>query len=205
LAGIRIGLETIAKRKLTEAQHQQMLSNSITEADRLNELCNNILLSTQIESKVYATNKMGFNIVSLAQNCLQDFKDRYPNMQWEFTSNIEAHTYLGDEFLWKISINNLLENAYKYAGNSTTIKADVKVQNKNLLIQVIDEGPGIPDVDKQKIFHKFYRRGNENTRISKGTGLGLYIVAQTTKWHNGSVKMQDNIPTGNIAIINVPT
>jgi two-component system, OmpR family, sensor histidine kinase CiaH len=205
IAGIRIGLETILKRKLTIEQQQQMLSNSITEADRLNELCNNILLSTQIESKVYHSNKMPFDMVVVAKNSLQDFKNRYQQIQWHFFCNQDNANYIGDEFLWKISINNLLENASKYASNSKQIILDLKIKKQEICIRIMDEGPGIPDEDKKKIFHKFYRRGNENTRISKGTGLGLYIVAQTTKWHNGSIKMEDNKPQGNIAIINLPT
>jgi K+-sensing histidine kinase KdpD len=205
LAGIKVGLETMAKRDLTKDQQHLMIRNSITEADRLNELCNNILLSTQIESKEYTTNKVTFNLIAVAEKCVEDFRARYQNIQWNFTSNINAYDYIGDEFLWRITLNNLLENAYKYAGNSAKIEMQIQQNNNRIKISIADQGPGIPDEDKKKIFHKFYRRGNENTRISKGTGLGLYIVDQTTKWHNASVKMEDNKPTGNIAIISIPT
>ncbi len=205
LAGIRVGLETIAKRPLTKDQQQLMLNNSIVEADRLNELCNNILLSTQIESKVYATNKLPFDIIALVQNCVQAYSNRYAKTDWAFKSNVTTYAYNGDSFLWQVAINNLLENAKKYAGNSKSIDSTIHVSNNTINICIADQGPGIPDADKKKIFHKFYRRGNENTRISKGTGLGLYIVEQTTKWHKGSVKMEDNKPIGNIAIITIPT
>ncbi len=204
IAGMRIGLETIAKRILSKEQTNLMLNNSIAEADRLNELCNNILLSTQIESKVYAANNLPFDIIALGKDCLQVFINRYANMEWVFTSNIAKKDVLGDEFLWRISINNLLENARKYACNSNKIILTVELIENRLLVKVLDQGPGIPDIDKKKIFQKFYRRGNENTRTSQGTGLGLYIVQQTAKYHKGSVYMLDNNPTGNIAVINVP-
>jgi two-component system, OmpR family, sensor histidine kinase CiaH len=66
---------------------------------------------------------------------------------------------------------------------------------KGIQLQVIDEGPGIPPGDKEKIFEKYYRG---NMRQQKGTGLGLYLTRKIVQEHNGTIKMRDNFPHGSI-------
>ncbi|HHH49383.1 MAG TPA: sensor histidine kinase, partial [Saprospiraceae bacterium] len=73
-----------------------------------------------------------------------------------------------------------------------------------VLLKIIDNGIGIPDKEKKHIFEKFYRVGNEDTRKTKGTGLGLYIVKRIVEAHAGKITIEDNQPTGSIFIINIP-
>jgi two-component system, OmpR family, sensor histidine kinase CiaH len=68
-------------------------------------------------------------------------------------------------------------------------------------IKVSDEGPGVPDEEKKKIFEKFYRSGNENTRKAKGTGLGLYLTKKIIEQHNGDIFVMNNTPHGSIFVI----
>lgn len=204
LAGIKLSLETLRRRRLTDEQFNKMIDNSVYETERLNELCNNILLSTQLDGKQYLANATVFNIKDLLNICLQDFKNRYPSIEWQLNNYIKANEYKGDTFLWRMVLNNLLENARKYAGQFGPITIDAYESNHEIVIQILDEGAGIPDTEKRKIFQKFYRSGDENTRISKGTGLGLHIVKRAIEWHGGTIRMEDNKPKGNIAIIQIP-
>ncbi len=204
LAGIKLGLETLGKRRLKPEQEDKIIDNSIYETERLNELCNNILLSTQLDGKQYLANKQTFNLLDLVHSCVDDFVYRYTEINFKLNTYSKQVNYIGDPFLWRMVINNLLENARKYAPKSKDIIVDIFENNDELIIQVIDEGPGIADADKKKIFQKFYRSGNENTRISKGTGLGLFIVRRAIEWHGGNIEMTNNTPTGNIAIIKIP-
>jgi two-component system, OmpR family, sensor histidine kinase CiaH len=204
LAGIKLSLETLRRRRLTEEQFAKMIDNSVYETERLNELCNNILLSTQLDGKQYMANAAYFNIKELIDKCMQDFMNRYPNIEWQLHNYIKIEQYKGDAFLWRLVINNLLENARKYAGHLGSITLDAFESNSELVIQILDEGIGIVDAEKKKIFQKFYRSGDENTRTSKGTGLGLHIVKRAIEWHGGTITMEDNKPKGNIAIILIP-
>ncbi|MBL0341058.1 MAG: ATP-binding protein [Bacteroidetes bacterium] len=65
-------------------------------------------------------------------------------------------------------------------------------------ITVADQGIGIADNEKSKIFEKFYRIGNEETRNAKGTGLGLFIVKHIVEFHKGDIKVLDNQPKGTV-------
>jgi two-component system, OmpR family, sensor histidine kinase CiaH len=204
IAGIKLVLETLRIRKLTTEQSERLLSNSLGDADRLNELCNNILLSTQLEGKQYSKHFAAFDLGLQIKNTVADFGRRYGDKQWIANVYADVSEYMGDAFLWSMAINNLLENAQKYAANSSKIIVDVFESGDTYMIQVLDEGKGIGESDKKKIFQKFYRAGDENTRNSKGTGLGLYIVKQAIELHGGIITMTDNKPQGNIAIIQIP-
>ena len=71
-------------------------------------------------------------------------------------------------------------------------------------MRIADEGSGIPDAEKKKIFNKFYRIGNEESRKSKGTGLGLYLTNKIVQQHKGSIAVRDNKPSGTIFEISLP-
>ncbi len=204
LAGIKLSLETMSKRKLTAEQQEKLLYNSVTETDRLNELCNNILLSTQLDGKQYMAKNSDFDIRDLIAQCVDNFSNRFEDVTFKQNLYIKDGNYNGDYFLWSMIINNLLENAHKYAGAAGPIVLDAYESGEEFIIQVADLGPGVQEVDKKRIFEKFYRSGDENTRNSKGTGLGLHIVKRAVEYHGGSIAMEDNTPKGNIAIIKTP-
>jgi signal transduction histidine kinase len=95
-------------------------------------------------------------------------------------------------------ITNLVDNAIKYSREEKQIHLELKNEKNKITLSVKDQGIGITKTDKQKIFHKFFRAGNEETRKAKGTGLGLYIVKYIVHHHHGKVIVKDNTPKGSI-------
>jgi signal transduction histidine kinase len=69
---------------------------------------------------------------------------------------------------------------------------------------VKDEGPGISETNKKRVFDQFYRVGDEATRNTKGTGLGLYIVKKIVNAHNGNISIENNIPSGSVFKVTIP-
>jgi signal transduction histidine kinase len=201
IAVAKLNLETLLKRKLDDIKQEKLLDNTLKEANRLNDLCNNILLASQIDSGNYLLDNREINFTELVYESVNYFKTRFP----AFTiieEKIEEGIYLkGDDLLLQLAINNLIDNAIKYSGKQKAITICLKKNNNQILLQIKDEGEGISDVEKNKIFEKFYRTGNENTRQTKGTGLGLYLTKKIIKDHHGSIKVSDNIPTGCIFAI----
>jgi K+-sensing histidine kinase KdpD len=102
----------------------------------------------------------------------------------------------GDPLLLQILVNNLVENAVKYSPKTSPIRVRLSAGEKAVVLQVTDEGPGIPDNEKNKVFDKFYRIGNENTRVAKGTGLGLFLCKKIAEDHHATIRLTDNTPTG---------
>jgi signal transduction histidine kinase len=99
---------------------------------------------------------------------------------------------------------NLIENAIKYSDENSEVTIVLSDDETNIFLEVKDKGYGIPKEEKEKVFDKFYRVGNEDTRKSKGTGLGLYIVKRFVEIYNGTVELTDNIPNGSIFKITFP-
>jgi signal transduction histidine kinase len=128
---------------------------------------------------------------------MQDFRRREPERHWE--EKIEPDcTVLGDALLLQLLISNLVENAAKYSPREAPIGLTLAQRGSHVILSVTDQGPGIPDDEKKKIFGKFYRTGQEETRRTKGTGLGLYLCLKIAEDHKATLKVTDYSPVGSI-------
>lgn len=203
IAVTKLSLETLKRHKLDEEKQQKIIGEAINETERLNTLCNNILLSSQLESGGYKLNFEKFNCTQMALSSLQDFRKRYPDRKFEWYSYKDVFVH-GEEFLIKLVLNNLLENAVKYNDPNVPITVDIKDTDEDCILMVSDLGQGIPDKEKKKIFEKFYRSEDENRRKTKGTGLGLYLSKKIIEDHKGSLLLEDNHPKGVIFKIILP-
>ncbi len=200
IAVAKLNLETMQKRKLDETQQQRLLHNTLQETNRLDTLCNNMLISSQIEAGGYRFVKEELDLGKLVNNCTDDFTTRFPGRP--IARNIESDIIItGDPMLLEIAINNLLENALKYSPKDAGIGIQLELNDTVAELQVKDSGPGIPDEEKKKVFDKFYRLGNEATKRAKGTGLGLYITRKIVKNHGGNIFIDNNTGAGSIFTI----
>ncbi len=197
IAVAKLNLETLQKRKLDEQQKQRLLQTTLQEINRLNALCNNMLLSSQIEAGGYHITIEETNISELIAQCVQDFITRYP--QHEIKADIAANIFIqGDRLLLQMLANNLIDNAIKYSPKDSPVTVLLAESNNKIRFSVKDEGKGIVAAERDKIFNKFYRIGNSATKVAKGTGLGLYLSKKIAKQHNANISVTDNIPTGTI-------
>lgn len=193
----KLNLETLQKHKLEESQQQKLIQATLQEANRLNTLTNNILISSQLEGGAYKVTKEDLDFSLLAASCIQDFHRRFPERK--ITDSIEESVDLkGDALLLQILVNNLLENAIKYSSRESTIYFSVSKTTDKATLKISDEGTGIPDKEKKKIFERFYRIGNEQVRKAKGTGLGLYLCKKIVDDHNADISVTNNHPAGSI-------
>lgn len=195
IAVAKLNLETLQKHVLEESKKQKLLHMTVQEVNRLNTLVNNILVSAQLEGGRYRVSHEELDLSELVKSCFNDFRNRFPERNWQSTIQPEIDIS-GDPLLLQILVNNLLENAVKYSPKDAPIQCKLHQVNKLAILEIIDQGPGIPDSEKQKVFVKFYRIGNENTRTAKGTGLGLYLCHKIAKDHKASIRVVDNLPTG---------
>lgn len=195
IAVTRLNLETLQKRRLEENQQQRLIVNTLEEANRLNDLCNNILLTAQLDAGSSNANKEEVELGDLACDSVAQFRRRFPNREIDFNSYGDT-AILGEAVMLQMLVNNLLENALKYSPKDKPIQALVRLENNKVLLEIKDNGPGINDKEKKKIWDKFYRIGDERTRTSKGTGLGLYLCARIVKDHKSDITVTNNQPTG---------
>jgi two-component system sensor histidine kinase CiaH len=191
----KLNLETLQKYSLDMEKQKKLIRMTLQETSRLDFLTNNILIASQLEGGGYKSSKEELDLSDLLTDCIQDFSNRFPERV--FIKQIEPGADVkADSLLLQMLINNLLENAIKYSPKETPVKASLQKMKSVITLSIIDEGPGIADDEKKKIFAKFYRIGDENTRKTQGTGLGLYLCRKIAKDHNADIVVTNNIPHG---------
>ncbi len=196
----KLNLETLQKYNLDPVKQKKIIRTTLDETARLDFLTNNILISSQLEGHRYKSSKEELDLSSLMKDCIHDFRNRFPERILH--EDIEADADVkGDALLLQMMINNLLENALKYSAKENPVSASLKINRSgnsvgSVEMQIKDEGPGIPAGEKKKIFSKFYRIGNEATRKTQGTGLGLYLCRKIARDHNADISVTDNKPRG---------
>lgn len=95
----------------------------------------------------------------------------------------------GDRQLLEIAFSNLIGNAVKYTPENGIIEVDLRNDENNLIVDIIDSGIGIPDQDVKSVFNQFYRASNLKNKKTEGTGLGLSVVKEIIDQHNGSISV----------------
>ena len=197
IAVAKLNLETLQKYKLEETRQQKIIQTAIHEISRLDTLANNILVSAQLESGRYQVARDELDLSDLVLTAAGDFRTRFPDRAWQL--DIEPNILItGDSLLLRILSNNLIENAVKYSPRGSPISVRLKRENQQTVLQVLDQGPGIPSGERKNIFEIFYRVGNESTRTTQGTGLGLYLCKKIARDHHGHIDVSDNNPGGSI-------
>lgn len=200
IAGMRLAFETIARRELQREQLDRMCQNGLREADRLQNLVNDILLAARLEER-WRPAPEPLDLKKLATEAAAALAARFPSANFQLDVPDEPLAILADPQGMTAVLQNLLENALKYAPEGTPVRVSLGKTPAGIRLQVADVGPGIPDAEKQRVFEKFYRLGNEETRHATGTGLGLFIVKQVVQAHEASIQITDNQPSGAIFTI----
>jgi two-component system, OmpR family, sensor histidine kinase CiaH len=196
----RLNLETLQRHKLDEEKRGKLLHMTMQETLRLDDLINNILISSQLEGHSYRISKEDLNFSDLANDVTHHFEMRYCDRK--LVKNIDDDIDInGDALLLKMLVSNLLENANKYSPKEKQITIELKEDVGGIKLSVKDEGCGIKDEEKKNVFKKFYRVGDERTRTTKGTGLGLFLCKKIAADHGGNISVEDNHPQGSNFIV----
>ena len=205
LASAKLTMQTLQKRnQLDDEKYFRLLNNGLNDVERLHILVNNLLLSARIEDHSYQPSLDVINISDIAEEIFGKAKENFRG-----TKNIELSIepnllVIGDTLSLQTVVSNIIENAIKYTPENATIQCALIHRNNEVLITIADNGLGIPEREKEKIFSKFYRVGNEDTRATTGTGLGLYMVRELLKLLNGKITVRDNQPVGVLFEIQLP-
>ena len=206
IASIRLILETINRRKeaLSAAQMERLGQNGVKEADRLNKLVEDLLLSARLES-AYQFHKEPVDLWEVSHNLIDRLKTQFPKAEISVHGPSEIPMVSGDRQALTSVMVNLLENAIKYSPESAVVQVAFHPPTRKYLgIDIADQGIGVSTQEKKRIFEKFYRVGSEDTRKTKGTGLGLFIVSEIIKAHGGHIEVRENYPQGSIFSLQLP-
>ena len=201
LAANKLYLQTISKRDLDESKKNELMMRAIEENKRLEQMIDKILNATRLGNENLELNKRSVDLKDLVKVIHGRFQSFYPNIELKIDIDTKIVLF-ADAFLLETVLNNLTENAIKYS-ECDAIEIYAKKGSGDIIFGVKDFGNGVPQNIRSDIFRKFFRSGEEDTRTTKGTGLGLYIVKQICNLHGWSIECLACEPSGSNFQINV--
>ena len=198
VASAKLQLQTLLLRNLEKEKQNQLLQNTLQDIDRLDGLTEKVLLAAQIENKSIFAEPKTINFSEFLEQTIAKISiSKNSNPLVHIKSFIEPNIYIiADESALYSIVNNLIDNAIKYSPSNSEIEIHLTKKSTETILEIKDNGIGIDDTEKAKVFSKFYRIGNEETRNSKGTGLGLYIVKNLVRMYDGKIEIKNNLPKG---------
>lgn len=192
LASIQLYLETIRTRNVNPERQNDFFGLMLKDVDRLNRLINSILYMSGLESKKtamrYPHDYHIYNAETIIPELISESaaQQKIPEEAMEISGNLPCRCVIDRNWM-RIVFDNLFDNARKYSPQTLKLTIKLSCKQQRILIEVIDQGAGIPLTQVKKIFNKFYRIDREDSPSVKGTGLGLFWVRQIIKNHGGKV------------------
>ena len=208
LTSIVMGAELLqnpAVGELNEDQ-QELVSTIMEDSFTLTTLITNMLQMTKSESSQAVYLFEICDLLPILEQSISQFEriaDK-KNIQFTFAAPNSLPSVRADKDRLNWAMNNLLSNAFKYseAGDTVHISADFYDEGR-LIIKVTDQGPGIPEEYREKVFEKYFRVDDDDTMLG-GTGLGLAICREIVEAHGGRIWYEQNHPKGSVFCFTLP-
>lgn len=199
--------ELLLDPDLTREQLEEYASIILKESNRLSDLINKFLDISRIESGKIQAKKTEIDLIDVVRTTVAN----NTHLAARKGISIEVHApeqiekVKADFGMMEQALLNLLSNAIKYSPDNTRIDFVLKETPEQVIVQVHDQGYGIPPDSLKKIFNKFYRVGeHEKVREVAGSGLGLALVKQILKLHEGRIEVESELGRGSVFTVFLP-
>ena len=207
LSSIKLYLQTMLSKPVPPEKQKQFFNHSLYDVERLERLVENVLEAARLERGEFHFDMKPVQLFEVLNPCIQKIRSYAEDEEIDLTVKMDEKVeILGDRHGMLSVFNNLIENAVKYSITPKRISIRLYRDQRDAFFEIEDNGPGIAKTDIAYIFDRFYRAGNEMTRNTKGTGIGLYLVKKITEAHRGeiSVRSAATSETGALFQIRIP-
>ena len=203
LAAARLNLQTLMLRELDREKTLELAGRAEHDIDRLDRLVQQLLLAARMDDMRSLMHPQPVDLYDLCHSVEQHWQ-LYPRNDKALKVEAEHVSIDGDPDLLRVALSNLVDNALKYAPTGSAVSIRLTKNGDRAELCVEDRGATIPVEERDRIFDRFYRIGNEETRTSTGTGLGLYIVKKVAELHGGEAMVRAGESGGNVFVVTVP-
>ena len=199
LARLRQRLEDARVRASAPADYELAIDRAIAEADTLLDTFSALLRIAQIEAGVRRSSFRSVDLSEVMRRVAEAYGPALEDTGRCLVTDIaEMITIAGDRELLVQLFANLVENVLRHTPKGTTVTMRLSRADGRVCAEVSDNGPGIPEGERSRVFRRFYRL--ERSRTTPGSGLGLSLVAATVELHDAIVAMADNAPGMRVTI-----
>jgi len=197
--------ELMLNRDIEESRQDRYLRTIHSETERLANLVNDFLDVQRMESGTQSYKKASVNIYTIAEETTQFYAASTKAHQITFRhEGNQLPVIEADEEKIRQLLNNLLNNAVKYSPSGGAIDVVLMTSFDQVILQVRDEGIGIPEQSLSRLFEKFYRVDNSDSRKIGGTGLGLAICKEIVTGHGGEIHVESVVKEGSLFTVKFP-
>lgn len=202
IAAIKLALQTLSRANIPKDKETKFLSSALGDSDRLENMVQNILLTTNIDSQPLELYKSEVNLNSLLQSLVNHYNSITNQLEITFETSISDATTFVDEYNIKQAFGNVIDNAIKYSLADQPVLVSLKKIEGKIICSIKNYGDEISSTQKKKIFNKFYRIDNSTVRKKEGTGIGLYISKEIIEAHGGQIEVasSDGVNLFNISL-----
>ena len=202
LARLRQHLEQARLEESPGSKSAMNLEQSIKEADSLLITFNALLRIARIEAGQVKAGFSEIDFHALLDDIVEFYEPLVEEKNQSLETTLEANIKsFGDRDLLFQAFANVIENAIKYTPDNGALSISLIRLSTELVVTISDNGPGIPESEREKVFRRFYRL--DQSRSSSGNGLGLSMVSAVISLHSGSITLEDNNP-GLRTVIRLP-
>lgn len=181
----------LQKEDLTEEKRKEFVEKILFNTKKLSELVGNILLLSKIDNQAIETKKRKFRLDEQIRQSLLLLEAKWIKKEIEFDVDLESVIYEGNENLLSHVWNNLIDNAVKFSPQGGLIRMRLITQGESYIFTIDDEGAGISEEYRQRVFQKFYQA--DNSHKQEGNGLGLALTKKIIDLYDGEIKTE-NLP-----------
>jgi two-component system phosphate regulon sensor histidine kinase PhoR len=207
LTAIRGYVEALLDLVPPDAEPRRFLDIIARHSSRMEGLVKDLLRLTRLEAGQEPLDRVACAPAHLFDGVVHDLEPLLARRHQEVTIAVapDAASLVGDPAKLHDVLRNLIENAANYAPERTTITLSAhRDGDGHIALVVEDEGPGIPEADRQRVFERFYRVDKARSRETGGTGLGLSIVKHLVGLHGGDVRVENRPAGGARFIVRIP-
>jgi signal transduction histidine kinase len=193
LARMRQRLEGVQRDDVVAEELRQAVDVAVAETDSIIETFNALLRIAQIEAGARKAKFQVLDLSDLATEIHETFETVAEDAGYRFWLDVEARRKIdGDRDLLQQLLSNLIENAITHVPAPASIILSVRRNGTRVVLDLRDDGPGVPEAERRKIFRRLYRL--DRSRTTPGSGLGLALAAAVAELHGATIEALDNEP-----------
>ncbi len=205
LASVYGALRTLQRANLGADQRELMIEVATEQCERLRHLVDEILVANEVDSTELRLRDLSIDPLELTGRVVAAVEPRLPShIKLELAAADDLPLLRADPDRLEQVLGNLIDNAIKYSPEGGHVRVEVEAAARSISFSIADRGPGIPLLERERIFERFYRLDPAQTKGVGGTGLGLFICRELVEQMGGTISVASADGGGSIFRVRLP-